>query len=375
MPMTSTEELSLLLSSLYAAPLEPEMWQVFFDRLCSRIECRTGVFIESRSGVHQVLASGGVDLDPEPLRLYNVHYARHDPFSGPCFEQQRVGVVQGEELVTREELVRTEFYNDLLAPYDLEHIAVVPCLLPADGADVMSFWRGRRQGPISEASSQLLKTVFPHLQTALRLRGMVVGQEMEKTFCEAALDAMSVAAFLVGSDGRVLHMNRRAAAYVGKGDGLGLRSGRLVANNSGEAARLEQLLRGATFDAGEESSPGGAMRVTPAAPGGQLQLTVVPVPEQNTIAGRERYAIVFVSDPSTAARSRTALIRQLYGLSPTECRVIDLLVQGLNVKEVAEQLRITYETARFHLKRILLKTGARRQSELIRLMLTMPGVH
>jgi DNA-binding CsgD family transcriptional regulator len=198
---------------------------------------------------------------------------------------------------------------------------------------------------------------------------------MEKTFCEAALDAMSVAAFLVGSDGRVLHMNRRAAAYVGKGDGLGLRSGRLVANNSGEAARLEQLLRGATFDAGEESSPGGAMRVTPAAPGGQLQLTVVPVPEQNTIAGRERYAIVFVSDPSTAARSRTALIRQLYGLSPTECRVIDLLVQGLNVKEVAEQLRITYETARFHLKRILLKTGARRQSELIRLMLTMPGVH
>jgi DNA-binding CsgD family transcriptional regulator len=36
-------------------------------------------------------------------------------------------------------------------------------------------------------------------------------------------------------------------------------------------------------------------------------------------------------------------------------------------------LGITLETARFHLKRVLTKTGARRQSELMRLMLSLPG--
>jgi DNA-binding CsgD family transcriptional regulator len=62
----------------------------------------------------------------------------------------------------------------------------------------------------------------------------------------------------------------------------------------------------------------------------------------------------------------------LYGMTPTECRGADLLLEGLDTRELVQRLSITLETARFHVKRVLTKTGARRQSELVRLMLSLP---
>jgi DNA-binding CsgD family transcriptional regulator len=66
-------------------------------------------------------------------------------------------------------------------------------------------------------------------------------------------------------------------------------------------------------------------------------------------------------------------MRQLYALTPTEARLADLLLQGLDVREAADQMQTTLETTRFHVKRVLAKTGTRRQTELMRLMLSLPG--
>jgi len=51
----------------------------------------------------------------------------------------------------------------------------------------------------------------------------------------------------------------------------------------------------------------------------------------------------------------------------------DLLLRGREMQEVANGLGLTLETARFHTKRVLSKTGTRRQTELMRLMLSLPG--
>ena len=373
--MISAEELSALLGTLYSAPLEPEKWQEFFNLLCGLTRSHSGVFIESRYGIHKVLASGGTDLNPEPLQLYNVHYAPQDPYSIPCLQRQQVGVFTDAELVPRDKLVRTEFYNDLLRRFDMEHLTVVPCRLPVGGADVISLWRGQRLGPLEPDCVQLLELLVPHLQTALKLHVNVVAHEMTQLFSEAALDAMSIAAFLVSGDGRVRHMNRMAARYAGKGEGLQVRGGRLVTSDSEKAGQLETMLRSATSAAaaGNGVAPGGAMRTLRPSTRSQLELTVVPAPERNRLDSTKRYALVFVTDPAQRPASRADVMQHLYDLTPAECRLADLLLQGMDVREAAERLRITIETARFHLKRVLRKTGARRQAELIRMMLLLPG--
>jgi DNA-binding CsgD family transcriptional regulator len=104
-----------------------------------------------------------------------------------------------------------------------------------------------------------------------------------------------------------------------------------------------------------------------------LQVAVSPFCPGTLLDEPQATALIQFSDPSAAPRSRAAVLRALYGLTPTESRLADLLLQGLEVREAADRLGTTLETARFHVKRVLGKTGARRQTELMRLMLSLPG--
>lgn len=56
-------------------------------------------------------------------------------------------------------------------------------------------------------------------------------------------------------------------------------------------------------------------------------------------------------------------------LTPRERQIAGALADGRVLKEIAERLRISINTARNHLKTIYLKTGARNQAQLVRLVM------
>jgi DNA-binding CsgD family transcriptional regulator len=68
-----------------------------------------------------------------------------------------------------------------------------------------------------------------------------------------------------------------------------------------------------------------------------------------------------------------AQICQLYGLSRAEGRVVALLASGQRLDLVAENLGVTYDTVRKHLKQVFSKTGTDRQAELVRMLVTGPA--
>jgi DNA-binding CsgD family transcriptional regulator len=139
--------------------------------------------------------------------------------------------------------------------------------------------------------------------------------------------------------------------------------------------QMDSLVAGASARGknGRNSVPGGAMKVSSRNGQHALQVTVIPTPDNLRAIEDNPCVLVFVNTPSLLPKSRAAFMRQLYALTPTEARWADLLLQGLEVREVADEMQTTLETTRFHLKRVLAKTGARRQTELMRLMLALPG--
>ena len=58
----------------------------------------------------------------------------------------------------------------------------------------------------------------------------------------------------------------------------------------------------------------------------------------------------------------------LYRLTAAELRVLCLLGDGLQPKEIAAELQISTETVRTHLHMLYGKTGCRRQAALMRLL-------
>ena len=85
-------------------------------------------------------------------------------------------------------------------------------------------------------------------------------------------------------------------------------------------------------------------------------------------------ALIFITDPEARAEPSAQNLQQLYDLTPAETRLATILAQGKNIVEAATELGVTQNTARTHLKHIFQKTGMKRQSELVQLLLNSPAV-
>ena len=81
-------------------------------------------------------------------------------------------------------------------------------------------------------------------------------------------------------------------------------------------------------------------------------------------------AIAFVSDPEARSEADLELLRHVYRLTTAEARLAGRMAAGDSTEEAAARLGVSRSTIRSQLKQLFRKTGARRQGELVRLLLT-----
>jgi DNA-binding CsgD family transcriptional regulator len=351
------------------------MWQVFLDRLSPLVKLSSGYLLSgSEHEGFRILAGGGSAFNPETIRIYNDYYYQVDPFASPLRNLQPIALARGEQLVAPQQLHKTELYNDILRRNEMESMTLLKCSASPDHTDVLPLWRRSRDGTMDDDAFRLVEMLLPHVQTALSIKKMMNASLTAACVSNLALDLIPCAAFLVASNGRVQYMNQRAALALAEADGLRLDGGELTASARQDAERLRLAIHNASVRDTDRTHtcPGSAFLISCAKRHERLRVTVLPVPEKHVSATPVPGALVFVIDPGIAPKPRAHFMRMLYGLTPTESRLADLVLQGFEVRDAACRLHIALGTARFHLKRILSKTGTRRQGELIRLMLSLP---
>jgi DNA-binding CsgD family transcriptional regulator len=82
---------------------------------------------------------------------------------------------------------------------------------------------------------------------------------------------------------------------------------------------------------------------------------------------------ILISDPTRSLHTPPEVLCALYGLSPAEARMAWELAQDSDLSHAADKLGITLNTGREYLRRIMTKTGVRRQASLVRLLMAGPG--
>ncbi|KQT30988.1 hypothetical protein ASG29_15895 [Sphingomonas sp. Leaf412] len=148
-----------------------------------------------------------------------------------------------------------------------------------------------------------------------------------------------------------------AHALLRAGDGLELRHGIVRPARDSEAAALGAAVRRVLDTGGPATAT-----IRHDDDLATITLTLAPLDRD----GSARVAIIAdtdARDPATGAIAR-------YGLTRAEGRVLALLCEGRSLPEAAAMLAIARTTARTHLQRIFDKTQARRQSDLVRLVLS-----
>ncbi len=204
----------------------------------------------------------------------------------------------------------------------------------------------------------------------VQLKRRLVQSDPLRTALEHALDVLPLGLIVVGARGRVRFMNQRAAAILDTADGLTIVKRQLVAARSDETQTLRQLVRQAV-QVTPVPGTGADGLVTLARPSQRrpLQVLVSPVARRLRRGDmRLPAALMWVMDPEQEATVPIEILQRLYGLTPTESIMTQLLSQGRGLAYAAGELQVSLNTAKTYQKRIFAKLGVHRQAELVRLL-------
>lgn len=225
--------------------------------------------------------------------------------------------------------------------------------------------------PFNAAERAVLDALSGELGTACRIFGRYSASERERRVYRKALDRLGMGVLVVDASMRLMAANGVGEALLGSGDGLTLAHGRLRLGTPEATQRLEQTVGRATARQDDPAGQHGEPLLIPGARlGPPLTAFVFPGPQPFAFAGvLRRSAIILVAEPGRKSGIGADDIMPLFGLTRAEATLAIRLADGETVTEAAEGLGISRNTARVQLNAIFQKTGAVRQSELVRQIL------
>jgi DNA-binding CsgD family transcriptional regulator/PAS domain-containing protein len=364
-----------LLGSLYDAAAAPELWPPFLTRLEKLMgAAQAGLLLHDAAYTDHTIAAQ-VDMDPDYRRAYIEHYAKTDIWYQRGREVAYPGWVgPSQALVPDTKLVKSEFYNDLLRRYGVFNQIGVVLEHENDRMFVVTLLRSKKAGAFGDSHVQLLRFLVPHLRRAFQLHRQMTDLRLRSAGLRWALDSWPTGVVLLDATGRVLLLNRAASQVLERRDGLFLGRDGLTAARPADTQRLGKLIRAALRTAnGSGFHPAGALHLQRASSDRPLTVLVSPFRMEGMVFPMRPVVAVFVNDPDTRVRPRGDVLRELYGLTPAESALATLLAEGKTLQEAAGLRGVTHQTARSQLKSIFSKTATRRQSELLRLLLSLPA--
>jgi DNA-binding CsgD family transcriptional regulator len=399
--MLTAESFSRLLILLYEGASTPERLSEFLQEAAGAVgadaaDFRDHLFEGGRSTSRHASLFVSIGYSQEALRAYTDHFHTKDVLVQRILERSRsadCGLHQA--LITEDELRRTEIYSDYTTVFDIGAVMWGKLVDEPHHIAGISFTRSMSRPFFDADGLQVLSSLMPHMRQALKLSRMLRNLEDSNSMLESGLDEARIAICMVRQDGSVLRSTPGMERLFAAQNGIQLFNRRLKVAAVSEQRALDTLITGACQTSasltvksivrvesraagnmqvrGWTPPAGGSMLVTRKPPLRPLQLVVTPFRAGSLMREPEAAALIQFSDPFAIPRSRAHVLEELYQLTPTESRLADLLLKGCEVREAADSLTTTVETTRFYLKRILAKTGTHRQTELMRLMLSLPG--
>ncbi len=366
--MTDAEQVRLV-ELIDEAAADPSLWPVFLQSYAQAIAAKSTLlqvhyFSEHRS---EILACSG--LLPKQEEQYDRYYSRLNVWRESGFHVFVQGrVVVDAELCPREELKRSEFYNDYLRRLGCAYSMGGTIL--RDRKTAMNL-TSLREGPWDEKARQFSESLLPHLKRATTMQRRLAVLEAGGIL----LDQHELGIVMLAADRKAVYVNKSADAIFNRRDGLALFADALVASNPQANTMLQGAINCALSHERSIDCP-----------------EVVPVPQASLMGSyyvfvgpiRERLApfvglplpavVVLIFDPGDQRPASAGLFQKIYGLTAREAQIARGLCDGKALETIANEMKMTYETARTHLKRIFSKTGTSRQAELVAQLLRVPSL-
>lgn len=358
MPVDVTRFYSLL-AQFQDAAVEPERWPLLVDQIAAASGAG-GVNIMAPSSSGSV---GGV-LFTDSLAAIMDGYLREgwdtrDHRAKFIPLMKRNGVVFETDFTRKEELVELDYYK-FMAKYGFQHTAVVNF---SSGADDLFFVLQRQigEGGFENEDRAHLSALRAHLQMSSRIMALFSMGDVAGRL--TAFERANVACVIFDNRGYVVATNQKADALL-SGD-VRILQKKIRAFWPRETATFEKMLRKVTLS---ENGACGEIVTLSRSDKRPLLARIERIGPNLRDVFAKSYVMVLFEDVNDPRLISYEVLRRMFGLTPSEYKIALLLNDGADVRTIAEQSGIHYETARTHIRSILRKTGTDRQAELCLLL-------
>lgn len=368
--MSELKNFSNLVGDIYDASLDPALWPPVFEQVCRFVQCSSAhLFAQdsvSKTTANRYLTWGD---DPAFTRLYIEKYARLNPMFPSAIFFNVEEVHQLIEIIPREEVRRTRFCIEWMAPQEIIDDMFTIFEKSATSCSLFQVIRRRGDGVVDERARERMTLLAPHLRRSILIGKIIDLKKVEAAALADSLDTISAGMFMVDASSRIVHANSSGHSILADAKVLRAAGGHLSAI---DPVANQALLE--SFAAAEGGDPAvgrkGIAVPLKAREGESYVANVLPL-----TSGARRKAGVSYSAVATVFVRKAALdlsppeaIVQEFKLTPAELRVLFAIIEIGAVSEVADVLGISEATARTHLRHLFEKTGTSRQAELVKLV-------
>lgn len=314
------------------------------------------------SGDEGDIASFGNEADS-----YTSLYAQDPLVNLPLKE-----VVTLDQHTPRAQLLKSEYYELFLKPFDIYYIAGIDWLYEKDSRISIRFTREKSQGDFTEEEKSFFRLLIPHLEQSVTLGLQLRQLDSERQIYADSISRRSIGIFTLDKHSNILQSNAKGDAFLKSADGFHQVQNKIKLNNASLHERFTQYLLQAIDAVRHHDRPQVNALSVPrdnGKPPYQLMIKPMPVSAHDE-SDITPYVTLLIQDPEKNLEISVRTLMDLYQLTMSEATIAILLAEGHTADDVARELDIKKNTVRAHLRSMFVKMGVTQQSMLVTLVLT-----
>jgi DNA-binding CsgD family transcriptional regulator len=366
------DDLSHVIGTIYDCAVDPQHWPRAIESIARLVDGSNGMILMIDTIRTRVRLHVDWNMGPDAIRAYDEKYHKGNPLAEGIL---RFDVDQPYSIATVmdvEDFKRTPTYNEFIAPRGWLDFVGVSILRTPSRAAMLAITRTVEVGYTGPRELEILRLLSPHARRAVSIADLIDMRTLAAASLESTLDGLAVPIVLVDDKGVIAHANVSARALLATGDPIVSDHGVLRA----AAAPAAHVLEAAIAQTARPESQMGKIGIdvpVPYADGRPGFAHVLPVGSGAVRGGLgpNATAAVFFTPSAEPQRLPAAAWVAAFGFTPSELRMLDLLVKGHTVGEAAGIMAIAEPTARTHVANLMAKAGTKRQSELIQLAMRL----
>lgn len=347
------QQTSNLIDHVYAALFGEAPWQGFLDGTRDLLPDGQTVLLyhdkSSRTGAFTMAAG----LDPGIVQRYNSHYHALNPWTDHALIRPLRRVMQADEMLPREDLLRTPFFNEYLRERGVVTGLGVTFRRDENRDFFFSIVCANVDEERLNRAKRTITALTPHLA---RTSG---------AFGPGAMERAGSGTLRINAKLKVMSVDGQALALLEESEALRIGPlGRLICKDANVLRLLQQML-----------ASGLDAPLAPAVQYCHLKCRNGALPlrawiyrpglmTRDLFGGMDCF--IRIDTPERTLHEGARQFGALHHLSISETNIVQGLVEGLTIELIARARRTSPDTVRTQLKSIYAKTGCARQADIVR---------